>query len=53
MAEALRHLGDDSSWASRGTSSTPSTPASVLKERFFLNPKEEDADPYESSHSPR
>ena len=50
MAEALRHLGDDCKLGSRQEIfNTFQRLHPVLKERFFLNPKEEDSDPYESS----
>jgi ATP-dependent protease HslVU (ClpYQ) peptidase subunit len=50
MAEALRHLGDECKLGSRiEIFSTFQRLHPVLKDRFFLNPKEEDGDPYESS----
>ena len=50
MAEALRHLGDECKLRSRiEIFNTFQRLHPVLKDRFFLNPKEEDGDPYESS----
>lgn len=50
FAEALKHVGDDCRLGSRQEIfSTFQRLHPVLKERFFLNPKEEDSDPYESS----
>jgi len=50
MAEALRHLGDECKLGSRiEIFNTFQRLHPVLKDRFFLNPKEEDGDPYESS----
>ena len=50
FAEALKHLGDECRLGSRqDIFSTFQRLHPVLKERFFLNPKEEDSDPYESS----
>ncbi|MDH5210036.1 MAG: MFS transporter [Burkholderiaceae bacterium] len=50
VAEALRHLGDDCKLGSRiEIFNTFQRLHPVLKDRFFLNPKEEDSDPYESS----
>jgi ATP-dependent protease HslVU (ClpYQ) peptidase subunit len=50
MAEALRHLGEDCRLGSRvEIFNTFQRLHPVLKDRFFLNPKEEDGDPYESS----
>jgi len=50
FAEALRHLGGDCRLDSRqGIFNTFQRLHPLLKERFFLNPKEEDGDPYESS----
>jgi ATP-dependent HslUV protease, peptidase subunit HslV len=50
LAEALRGLGDDCKLGSRlQVFSTFQRLHAVLKERYFLNPKEDDSDPYESS----
>jgi ATP-dependent protease HslVU (ClpYQ) peptidase subunit len=50
VAEALRQLGDDCKLGSRlDIFGTFQRLHPVLKEKFFLNPKEEDSDPYESS----
>lgn len=50
LAEALRGLGDECKLASRlQVFSTFQRLHAVLKERYFLNPKEDDSDPYESS----
>jgi ATP-dependent protease HslVU (ClpYQ) peptidase subunit len=50
LAEALRGLGEDCKLASRvQVFSTFQRLHAVLKERYFLNPKEDDSDPYESS----
>lgn len=50
FAEALRHLGDDCRLDNRqAIFATFQRLHPLLKERFFLNPKEEDSDPYESS----
>jgi len=50
MAEALRHLGEECRLGSRlEIFNTFQRLHPVLKDRFFLNPKEEDGDPYESS----
>jgi ATP-dependent protease HslVU (ClpYQ) peptidase subunit len=50
LAEALRHLGEECRLASRlEIFNTFQRLHPVLKDRFFLNPKEEDGDPYESS----
>jgi len=50
LAEALRHLGEECRLGSRleifGTFQRLHL---VLKDKFFLNPKEDDSDPYESS----
>jgi ATP-dependent protease HslVU (ClpYQ) peptidase subunit len=51
MAEGLRHLGEECKLGSRlEVFNTFQRLHPLLKDRFFLNPKEEDADPYESSH---
>jgi ATP-dependent protease HslVU (ClpYQ) peptidase subunit len=50
LAEALRHLADECKLGSRlEIFNTFQRLHPVLKDRFFLNPKEEDGDPYESS----
>ncbi len=50
LTEALRQLGDDCKLGSRQEIfGTFQRLHPVLKEKFFLNPKEEDSDPYESS----
>ena len=50
FAQALTHLGDEVQLNSRQEIfNTFQRLHPVLKERFFLNPKEEDGDPYESS----
>ncbi len=50
LAEALRHLGEDCKLGNRQEIfATFQRLHPVLKDRFFLNPKEEDGDPYESS----
>jgi len=50
FAEALRHLGGDCRLDNRqAIFATFQRLHPLLKERFFLNPKEEDGDPYESS----
>ena len=50
FAQALTHLGDEVQLDSRQEIfNTFQRLHPVLKERFFLNPKEEDGDPYESS----
>jgi ATP-dependent protease HslVU (ClpYQ) peptidase subunit len=50
LAEALRHLGEECRLGSRlEIFNTFQRLHPVLKDRFFLNPKEEDGDPYESS----
>ena len=50
FAQALTHLGDDVQLGSRQEIfNTFQRLHPVLKERFFLNPKEEEGDPYESS----
>jgi ATP-dependent HslUV protease subunit HslV len=50
LAEALRHLGEDCRLGSRlEIFNTFQRLHPVLKDRFFLNPKEDDSDPYESS----
>jgi ATP-dependent HslUV protease subunit HslV len=50
VAEALRHLGDECRLGSRlDIFNTFQRLHPVLKDRFFLNPKEEEGDPYESS----
>jgi ATP-dependent HslUV protease, peptidase subunit HslV len=50
FAQALTHLGDEVQLNSRQEIfNTFQRLHPVLKERFFLNPKEEDSDPYESS----
>jgi ATP-dependent protease HslVU (ClpYQ) peptidase subunit len=50
LAEALRSLGEECKLGSRQEIfATFQRLHPVLKERFFLNPKEEDGDPYESS----
>jgi len=50
FAQALHHLGEEVLLGSRQEIfNTFQRLHPVLKERFFLNPKEEDSDPYESS----
>jgi len=50
LADALRGLGEDCKLASRmQVFSTFQRLHAVLKEKYFLNPKEDDSDPYESS----
>jgi ATP-dependent HslUV protease subunit HslV len=50
FAQALKQLGDDVQLGSRqDIFNTFQRLHPVLKEKFFLNPKEEDSDPYESS----
>lgn len=50
FAEALKHLGEECRLGSRQEIfSTFQRLHPLLKERFFLNPKEEDSEPYESS----
>ena len=50
LAEALRGLGDDCKLGSRmQVFSTFQRLHAVLKEKYFLNPKEDESDPYESS----
>src|SRR4030095_5831274 len=50
LTEALRKLGEDCKLESRQqVFSTFQKLHTVLKERYFLNPKEDDSDPYESS----
>ena len=50
VAQALTHLGEEVQLHSRQEIfNTFQRLHPVLKERFFLNPKEEDGDPYESS----
>ena len=50
FAQALTHLGEEVQMHSRQEIfNTFQRLHPVLKERFFLNPKEEDGDPYESS----
>jgi ATP-dependent HslUV protease, peptidase subunit HslV len=50
LAEALRHLGDECKLGSRvEVFTTFQRLHLVLKDKYFLNPKEEDSDPYESS----
>lgn len=50
LADALRNLGDDCKLASRQqVFATFQKLHAVLKEKYFLNTKEEDSDPYESS----
>ena len=50
LAEALRQLGEEGKLGSRQEIfGTFQRLHPVLKEKFFLNPKEEDSDPYESS----
>jgi ATP-dependent protease HslVU (ClpYQ) peptidase subunit len=50
FAQALTHLGEEARFGSRQEIfNTFQRLHPVLKERFFLNPKEEDSDPYESS----
>ncbi len=50
LAEALRSLGDECQLASRQqVFATFQKLHSVLKEKYFLNTKEEESDPYESS----
>jgi ATP-dependent HslUV protease subunit HslV len=50
VAEALRHLGEECRLGSRlDIFNTFQRLHPVLKDRFFLNPKEEEGDPYESS----
>jgi len=50
FAQALTHLGEEVQLHSRqDIFNTFQRLHPVLKERFFLNPKEEDSDPYESS----
>ena len=50
LAEAMRHLSDECKLGSREqVFSTFQRLHVILKDRFFLNPKEDDSDPYESS----
>ena len=50
LTDALRNLGDDCRLASRQqVFATFQKLHAVLKEKYFLNTKEDDADPYESS----
>ncbi len=50
LAEALRNLGEDCRLGSRQQIFTTFQKLhAVLKEKYFLNPKEDDSDPYESS----
>jgi ATP-dependent protease HslVU (ClpYQ) peptidase subunit len=50
LADALRGLGEDCRLHGRmQVFSTFQKLHAVLKEKYFLNPKEDDADPYESS----
>jgi ATP-dependent protease HslVU (ClpYQ) peptidase subunit len=50
LAEALEHLGEECKLGSRhDIFMTFQRLHPVLKDRFFLNPKEDDGDPYESS----
>jgi ATP-dependent protease HslVU (ClpYQ) peptidase subunit len=50
LAEALRGLGEDCKLGSRvQVFSTFQRLHAVLKEKYFLNPKEDESDPYESS----
>ncbi len=50
LAEAMRHLADECKLYSREqVFSTFQRLHVILKDRFFLNPKEDDSDPYESS----
>jgi ATP-dependent HslUV protease, peptidase subunit HslV len=50
FAEALKHLGEECRLGSRQEIfATFQRLHPLLKERFFLNPKEEDSEPYESS----
>jgi ATP-dependent HslUV protease, peptidase subunit HslV len=50
LCEGLRHLGEDCKLGSRlEIFTTFQRLHPVLKDRFFLNPKEDDGDPYESS----
>ncbi len=50
LAEAMRHLADECKLYSREQVFTTFQRLHViLKDRFFLNPKEDDSDPYESS----
>lgn len=50
LAEALRNLGDDCRLGSRQQIFTTFQRLhAVLKEKYFLNPKEDESDPYESS----
>lgn len=50
LAEALQSLGDDCRFGSRQqVFLTFQKLHTVLKDRYFLNPKEDDSDPYESS----
>lgn len=50
LAEALRNLGEDCRLGSRQQIFTTFQKLhAVLKEKYFLNPKEDESDPYESS----
>jgi ATP-dependent protease HslVU (ClpYQ) peptidase subunit len=50
VAEALRALGEDCKLAGRmAVFATFQKLHAVLKEKYFLNPKEDESDPYESS----
>ncbi|MCX8115565.1 MAG: MFS transporter, partial [Burkholderiaceae bacterium] len=50
LAEALRNLGEECRLGSRQQIFTTFQKLhAVLKERYFLNPKEDESDPYESS----
>lgn len=50
VAEALRGLGEECNLGGRmAVFSTFQRLHAVLKEKYFLNPKEDDSDPYESS----
>jgi ATP-dependent protease HslVU (ClpYQ) peptidase subunit len=50
LADAMRNLGDECKLGSRvHVFSTFQRLHGVLKEKYFLNPKEDESDPYESS----
>jgi ATP-dependent HslUV protease subunit HslV len=50
LADALRSLGDECRLASRSeVFATFQRLHALLKEKYFLNPKEDESDPYESS----
>ena len=52
LAEAMRHLADECKLHSREqVFSTFQRLHVILKDRFFLNPKEDDSDPYERRRS--